>query len=99
MERLMKDQHPEEELRIDAIPEEEFELLDESEKDSEFVAMESKTYFQDAWSRFTKNKLALVSFIFLMIMALTIFYGAFIIICNIVTDLITAALDPRIRLK
>ena len=34
-----------------------------------------------------------------MIMALTIFYGAFIIICNIVTDLITALLDPRIRLK
>ena len=34
-----------------------------------------------------------------MIMALTIFYGAFIIICNILTDLITAALDPRIRLK
>ena len=34
-----------------------------------------------------------------MIMALTIFYGTFIIICNIVTDLITAALDPRIRLK
>ena len=34
-----------------------------------------------------------------MIMALTIFYGAFIIICNIVTDLITAAMDPRIRLQ
>ena len=34
-----------------------------------------------------------------MIMALTIFYGSFIIICNIATDLITAALDPRIRLK
>ena len=34
-----------------------------------------------------------------MIMALTIFYGAFIICCNIVTDLIAAALDPRIRLK
>ena len=34
-----------------------------------------------------------------MIMALTIFYGTFIIICNIVTDLLTAALDPRIRLK
>lgn len=34
-----------------------------------------------------------------MIMALTIFYGAFVVICNIVTDLITAALDPRIRLK
>jgi len=34
-----------------------------------------------------------------MIMALTIFYGAFIIICNIVTDLITAVMDPRVRLK
>lgn len=34
-----------------------------------------------------------------LIMALTIFYGAFIIIANIVTDLITAAMDPRVRLK
>jgi len=34
-----------------------------------------------------------------LIMALTIFYGSFIIIANIVTDLITAAIDPRIRLS
>lgn len=34
-----------------------------------------------------------------LIMALTIFYGAFIIVANIATDLITAAIDPRIRLK
>ena len=34
-----------------------------------------------------------------LIMALMIFYGSFIIIANIVTDLITAAMDPRIRLK
>lgn len=34
-----------------------------------------------------------------LIMALTIFYGAFIIIANIVTDMITAAMDPRVRLK
>ena len=34
-----------------------------------------------------------------MIMALTMFYGAFIILFNIVTDLITAVLDPRVRLK
>lgn len=34
-----------------------------------------------------------------LIMALTIFYGAFIIIANIATDLVTAAIDPRIRLK
>lgn len=50
---------------LDAIPDSEFELLDDSEKDSEFVAMESKTYFQDAWGRFKKNKLALVSFVFI----------------------------------
>lgn len=34
-----------------------------------------------------------------LIMALTTFYGSFIILCNIVTDLITAVLDPRIRLQ
>ena len=34
-----------------------------------------------------------------MIMALTIFYGTFIILCNLIADVIAAALDPRIRLK
>ncbi len=34
-----------------------------------------------------------------MIMALTIIYGAMIIAANILTDLITAAVDPRVRLK
>ena len=34
-----------------------------------------------------------------MIMALTIFYGAFIILANIATDVLTAAVDPRIRLR
>ncbi len=34
-----------------------------------------------------------------LIMALTIFYGAFIIVCNIITDIITAVMDPRVRLK
>ena len=34
-----------------------------------------------------------------LIMALTILYGAFIIIANILTDLISAAIDPRVRLK
>ena len=33
------------------------------------------------------------------IMALTVLYGAFIIIAGIVTDLISAAIDPRVRLK
>ena len=34
-----------------------------------------------------------------MLMALTILYGTAIILCNILTDLLTAALDPRIRLQ
>jgi oligopeptide transport system permease protein len=34
-----------------------------------------------------------------LIMALTILYGAFIIIANIATDLISASVDPRVRLK
>lgn len=34
-----------------------------------------------------------------LIMALTILYGALIIIANILTDLIAAAIDPRVRLK
>ena len=65
-----KDMYPNTDILLDEISDEDFELLHESEKDSEFVALESKTYFQDAWSRFKKNKLALVSFIFLMIVIL-----------------------------
>lgn len=57
-------------LAPEQIPDEMFELLDESEKDSEFVAMESKTYFQDAWNRFRKNKLALISLVFIALMVL-----------------------------
>ena len=52
------------------IPDEEFELLEDSEKDAEFVAVESKTYFQDAWSRLKKNKRAMLSLAFLTAMVL-----------------------------
>ena len=45
------------------IEDSEFARLDDSEKDSEFVAVESKTYFQDAWGRFKKNKLASALFL------------------------------------
>lgn len=48
-----------------------FELLDESEKNSEFIAIESKTFFKDAWDRFKKNKLALFGLIFLVVMILS----------------------------
>ena len=66
----IRNEHPMEETLLHEIPDEEFELLDESEKDSEFVALEGKTYFQDAWSRFKKNRLALVSLVFLAVMVL-----------------------------
>ena len=56
------------------IEDSEFERLDDSEKDSEFVAVESKNYFQDAWGRFKKNKLALVSLVF---MAVVILFAVF----------------------
>ena len=45
-----------------------FELLPDSEKNSEFIAMSSKTFFQDTWNKFKKNKLALIGLIFLAIM-------------------------------
>ena len=47
-----------------------FELLDDSEKNSEFIAIESKTFFRDTWDRFKKNKLALFGLIFLVLMVL-----------------------------
>lgn len=45
-----------------------FEKLSDSEKNNEFIAVQSKTYFQDAWAHFKKNKLALVSLCFLFVM-------------------------------
>ncbi len=45
-----------------------FEKLEDSEKNTEFIAMESKTYFQDAWACFKKNRLALAGLIFLAVM-------------------------------
>lgn len=47
-----------------------FELLDDGEKNAEFIALESRTFFQDAWNHFKKNRLALVSFYFLLLMVL-----------------------------
>ncbi len=45
-----------------------FEKLPDSEKNSEFIAMSSKTFFQDTWRKFKKNKLALAGLIFLTFM-------------------------------
>ena len=74
MEHSIKDGDPADILSGE-IPDEEFELLDDSEKKSDFAAVESRTYFQDAWSRFKKNKLALASLIFLAVMVLLAVFG------------------------
>ena len=47
-----------------------FEKLSDDEKNSEFIAMESKTFFRDAWDRYKKNKLALIGLVFIVIMVL-----------------------------
>jgi len=47
-----------------------FELLPDSEKNSEFIAMSSQTFLQNTWRKFRKNKLALVGLIFLTLMIL-----------------------------
>ncbi len=48
-----------------------FEKLDDSEKNSEFIAVASKTFLRDAWNRFRKNKLALFGLIFIVLMIIS----------------------------
>ena len=57
-------------IAVSEIPDELFAPLSDDEKNSEFVAVESKTYFQDAWGRFKKNKLALAGLIFIVLMVI-----------------------------
>lgn len=57
------------------LPADAFEKLPEDEKNNEFIAMKSKTYFQDVWFQFKKNKLALAGLIFLVIMVLFAIFG------------------------
>jgi len=47
-----------------------FEKLDDSEKNSEFIAMESKTFLQDCWARYKKNKLAMAGLVFILVITL-----------------------------
>ena len=53
---------------------EDFMPLSEEEKDSEFIAMESKTFMQDAWNRYRRNYLAMAGlFVVTCIVLLAIF--------------------------
>ena len=57
-------------MPAEEMPEALFTPLTADEQDSEFVAMASKTYLQDAWGRFRKNRLALVGLVFIAAMIL-----------------------------
>ena len=52
-----------------------FDKLPEDEKNNEFIAMKSKTYFQDVWFQFKKNKLAVFGLVFLIIMIIFAVFG------------------------
>ena len=70
MAHPIKSENPGAELLPNEIPDAEFEPLDGEETDSEFAAIKSRTHLRDAWSRFKKNRLALVSLVFLAVMVL-----------------------------
>lgn len=55
---------------LNILPADAFDKLPEEEKNNEFIAMKSRSYFQDVWFQFKKNKLAVVSLIFIIIMVL-----------------------------
>jgi ABC-type dipeptide/oligopeptide/nickel transport systems, permease components len=52
-----------------------FRKLDDSEKNSEFIAIETRTYFQNARRRFFRNKLAVIGLIFTVFMILLAVLG------------------------
>ncbi|NLT58663.1 MAG: ABC transporter permease [Clostridiales bacterium] len=53
----------------------EFRRLTAAEQDSDFIAMESKTYLQDAWSRLKRNRLAMFGLIVVSLIILTAIIG------------------------
>jgi oligopeptide transport system permease protein len=34
-----------------------------------------------------------------MIMGITIFFGVFVVVCNLVVDILLAVIDPRVKLS
>ena len=55
--------------------EEFFEPLDESEKNDEYIAMESKSFAKDVWERFCMNKRAVVGLVLLVVITVVAFVG------------------------
>ena len=70
MEHSTENKHPVTDILSADVPDEAFEPLAAEEKDTEPIAVEARTYFQDAWSRFRKNRLAMIGLAFLAAMVL-----------------------------
>lgn len=51
------------------------DLLDDSEKDNQFIAVEATTFAKDVWRRFRRNKLAVFGLICVIIIALFAIFG------------------------
>ncbi len=72
-----------------------FELVPKEEKNSDKVIRPSLSYWQDAWRRIKKNKLAMVSLIFIIIMVLAAIFGPILSRYNYTTqDLSSSDLFP-----
>ncbi len=52
-----------------------FRPIDKSEQNSEFIAMESRSFWRDVWERFRSNRRALVGLIILLLIALLAIIG------------------------
>ena len=52
-----------------------FNKISDDQKSSEFIARPVVTYWSDAWRRFKKNKLALISLIILIVLTVMVIIG------------------------
>ena len=55
-----------------------FEPIDPDEKNDEFIAIESKSFFKDVCERFVKNKRAMIALVIFLIIALMAIFGPMI---------------------
>ena len=66
---------PEERAELNALPQEMFQRLPDEEKNSEFIAAESVTYFKDVWHRLMKNKLTVFGMVVLAVVIVLAIFG------------------------
>ena len=58
-----------------------FAPIDPAKKNSEFIAVESKSFWRAAWGRFCKNPMAVLGLVVIIIMALVSVFGPIFSLC------------------